>query len=296
MLPARPSDTYKRTSSVKPKVVVTLALVLGACANQIPPIASPTGSYATRSVSAIPISPTSTATLQPTNILHPTSTPANPTSEVSLNNDINPGIPVTGPTNVTVPGSNQPPSSDDGESDKFQNFNIPTGFVIPVTGFPRGMITRERLGAHISADASDLLLVIPSLDLSIPIVGVDLLGATWDISWLWNQAGWLEGTAYPTRNGNSVITAHVTTADGKNGPFAHLKALGIDEYVFIHSSRYRYVYQVISKESVKPDDQSVFSHEVDSLLSLVTCDGYDENTKSYLLRTIVRAKLVDVRR
>ena len=290
MLPSKWFGTLNSFLQVKRWVLIALAAVLiSACGSQIPPIVSPTaggptaGSATQTSQIAFPTF-TATLTPKPTN----TSTPSlEPTEAIA---EIVPFIPVTGPT--------LSPSTD--SNDKFQNFEIPVtgdegGFLIPVTGFPQGVITRQDVDLRPVYDSIDLSLKIPSLEVDIPILGVSYKNGTWDISWLWEQAGWLEGTAYPTRNGNSIVTAHVVTADGKDGPFVHLKALGIGEYVFVNGSGYSNIYQVISNEIVEPNDASVFSHEVDPILTLITCDLYDEETKTYLARVIVRAKRVATR-
>jgi LPXTG-site transpeptidase (sortase) family protein len=138
------------------------------------------------------------------------------------------------------------------------------------------------------------MLEIPALDINIPIFEIPFSNDMWDVSWLWDQAGWLEGSAYPTMDGNSILTAHVVTADGKNGPFAHLKSLTSEDYVFIANSGFRYIYGVDSINLVKPNDISVFSHEEDTWLTLITCDSYDEKTREYLLRVVVRAQLVAI--
>jgi LPXTG-site transpeptidase (sortase) family protein len=105
----------------------------------------------------------------------------------------------------------------------------------------------------------------------------------------------LNGTAYPTWKGNSVLTGHVANADGKPGLFAKLKYLGVGEYIFIYNSGYRYTYKVVSNEYVQPDDAKVVKHEEKSYLTLITCDTYDEKLGTYLRRVAVRAMLVDVR-
>jgi len=295
MLPAGRLLTIDRFSSLRRLAALTLTVVLTACGNQILPTASPT----MENFTAAPTLSVSSATSQPqaTITVTPTLTSTGIPAEGALI------IPVSGPTNAPAgsenpntvgPAADQPPATG-GESDKFQNFQPTNAFLIPVTGYPSGIVTRQKPDLELHNDSSDLSLVIPSLNINIPIVGISLRDKTWDVSWLWDQAGWLEGTAYPTWKGNSVITAHVVTADGKDGPFAQLKVLGMGEYIFVNTSGYRHIYQVISKDSVKPDDTSVFSHEDDSRLTLITCDSYDEATKTYLLRTVVRAKLVDVR-
>ena len=115
------------------------------------------------------------------------------------------------------------------------------------------------------------------------------------MSWLQNAVGWLNGTAYPTRTGNSLLTAHVVNADGKPGVFYRLKSLGIGEYIYIYNAGYRYTYQVVSNTLVQPNDARVMGHQEKSFLTLITCDNYDEKTGTYLNRVAVGAKLVDVR-
>lgn len=168
-------------------------------------------------------------------------------------------------------------------------------FLIPVTGFAPDRVTQLNTEFRPTYASTGLTLAIPVLNLNTSIVGVESKNGNWDVSWLQNQAGWLNGTAYPTRSGNSVITGHVANADGKPGLFAKLKALGVGEYVYVYNAGYRYTYKVVSNEYVKPDDASVMRHEDKSYLTLITCDTYDEKTGTYLRRVAVRAVLVDVR-
>jgi LPXTG-site transpeptidase (sortase) family protein len=105
----------------------------------------------------------------------------------------------------------------------------------------------------------------------------------------------LNGTAYPTWTGNSVLTGHVVNANGKPGIFYKLKDLNPGEYIFVYNLGYRYTYEVVSNMSVQPDDVTVMQHEDKAYLTLITCDAYDEKTSTYLRRTTVRAVLVDVR-
>jgi LPXTG-site transpeptidase (sortase) family protein len=135
---------------------------------------------------------------------------------------------------------------------------------------------------------------IPDLKIATSIVGVNLQNGSWDVSWLQNQIGWLNGTAYPTWNGNSVLTGHVINADGKPGIFNKLKYLKVGEYVFVYDSGYRYIYKVVSNKSVQPNDISVLKHEERAYLTLITCDNFDIKSSTYLNRIAVRAVLVDV--
>jgi LPXTG-site transpeptidase (sortase) family protein len=74
------------------------------------------------------------------------------------------------------------------------------------------------------------------------------------VSWLVDQSGWLEGTAYPTWDGNSVLTAHVVNADGKPGLFSRLNKVQTGDYIFLYQSGYRYTYQIVSNKYVQSND------------------------------------------
>jgi LPXTG-site transpeptidase (sortase) family protein len=168
-------------------------------------------------------------------------------------------------------------------------------FVIPVTGFAPGMITKLDSASRPTYDKTSLAIDIPVIKVNSPIVGVASKDGTWDVSWLQDQVGWLNGTAYPTWKGNSVLTGHVVNADGKAGVFSKLKYLGLGEYIFVYNGGFRYTYQVMSNTYVQPTDSSVMKHEEKPYLTLITCDTYDEATGTYLRRVAVSAALVDVR-
>lgn len=169
------------------------------------------------------------------------------------------------------------------------------GFLIPVTGFAPNIVTKLD-GVHPYYGATAINIEIPVIKVNSSVVGVEIKDGGWDVSWLHDQVGWLNGTAYPTWwKGNSVLTAHVVNADGKPGVFSKLKYLGVGEYIFIYNSSYRYTYKVVSNQYVDPGDITVFQHEDEAYLTLITCDTYDEKSNSYLRRVTVRAKLVDVR-
>ena len=185
-------------------------------------------------------------------------------------------------------------SSDDDNGNVITNIGT-SAPLIPLTGFPPNMYTPLKPILNSPYAVTTLTLEIPVLDVEATIMGVEKKAGRWDVSWLQDQIGWLNGTAYPTLEGNSLLTAHVIKADGKPGPFFHLKRLGVGEYMFVHNGGYRYTYQVVSNTVVQPNDASVFQHEEHSYLTLITCDGYDEATRTFLRRVAVRAKLVDVR-
>ena len=71
--------------------------------------------------------------------------------------------------------------------------------------------------------------------------------------------------------------------------------MGIGEYIFLYNAGYRYTYKVVSNRYVDRGDITVFQHEDQAYLTLITCDTYDEKSDSFLRRVAVRAKLVDAR-
>ena len=135
---------------------------------------------------------------------------------------------------------------------------------------------------------------IPALNINIPILGARLFNGKWDLSWLNNQAAYLDGTAFPTLSGNSVIAGHVVTADGNPGPFTDLHTLRYGDKIILHAWGYKYLYEVREYRLVNPFDQYAFQHEEYSWITLTTCEGYDPAAGSYLWRRIVKAVEIKV--
>jgi LPXTG-site transpeptidase (sortase) family protein len=116
------------------------------------------------------------------------------------------------------------------------------------------------------------------------------------VTWLGASAGWLEGSAYPTRNGNSVLTGHVYDAFGRPGPFAALNTLWWGDPVIIHAGGLEYTYVVRSVQQVgRGDVAAMLKHEDLPWVTLVTCRGFDPASGEYRYRVLVRAVLIDVK-
>ncbi len=175
------------------------------------------------------------------------------------------------------------------------SLSIPTP-PVPETGYAPGMITpiAEQTIEKSYTTLSDMRLEIPALNLNMPIAGIPFDGTNWDLSWLNGQAGYLEGTAFPTHAGNSVITAHVYLPNGRPGPFIDLNKLRFGDQIIIHAFGQKYTYEVRSWSEVTPDDSSIFRHEKYPVITLVTCQDYDVLMNSYSTRYIVRAVQVKV--
>jgi LPXTG-site transpeptidase (sortase) family protein len=170
-----------------------------------------------------------------------------------------------------------------------------SSFLIPVTGFKANVVTDlSNVPNEVYTATGDVTLEVPSLSVKIPIVGVPKKDGTWNVSWLGSQAGWLEGSAFPSWNGNSVLTSHVYLANGLPGPFVNLNKLKFGDKIVVHAYGQKYTFEVQTSTVVEPSDRSVMKHEEKPWLTLVTCKDYDEKTDTYKQRLVVRAVLVSV--
>ena len=169
---------------------------------------------------------------------------------------------------------------------------------LPDTGFTPNRITSlaPQPANHAYSNLGDIWLEIPALKVKTNIVGVPKANNTWDVSWLGKDTGWLNGTAFPSWDGNSVLTAHVTDSNGMPGPFANIKNLKYGNQVIVHLYGQKYIFEVRNTRRVRPNaTQFAFQHLEDhSYLTLITCQGYNPISDSYLFRRIIRAVLVDV--
>jgi uncharacterized repeat protein (TIGR01451 family) len=143
---------------------------------------------------------------------------------------------------------------------------------VPETGFAPDRVTRipsqpEQLSY---AKYGELSIQIPAIEVNSSITGIPLNENGWDVTWLWDQVGYLPG------------------------PFVNLKQLRWGDLVMIDGFGIRYVYEVRDSKLMKPSDQSILRHEEQAWLTLVTCQGYDEGTDTYRWRRVVRAVLIRV--
>jgi len=168
------------------------------------------------------------------------------------------------------------------------------GPLLPGTGFAPNRVTAlpQMPADYAYLSYGELRLEIPKLDVDTSIVGVPRDGDGWDVTWLWDKAGYLGGTAFPTWSGNSVITGHVVLANGLEGPFADLKELEYGDAVIVHGWGEQYIYEIREVDIASPYDPSVLRHEEYPWLTLVTCAGFDEKSDSYRWRVVARAVMV----
>jgi len=168
--------------------------------------------------------------------------------------------------------------------------------LLPSTGFAPGIpsiIPAQPVGSGYRS-YSDLVLEIPSLNIKSEIVGVPLSNGSWDTTWLGGKAGYLDGTAFPSWEGNSVITGHVYGFNGLPGLFVDIGRLKWGSQVIIHAYGQKFTYSVRSVRTVWPDEQSVLAHTEKPWVTLLTCKEYQPLTKTYKMRTAVQAVLIQV--
>lgn len=166
---------------------------------------------------------------------------------------------------------------------------------LPDTGFAPDRVTK--LPAHpanLAYTSTDIILNIPKLGVEMPIVGVPLVAGEWDASWLSNSAGWLEGTTYPTFAGNTVITGHVWDALNQPGAFRDLKNLQYGDQFTITTFGSVYTYEVRDSQRVSPWNMSVLGQSDYDIVTLLTCEDYNDQTGEYRYRRAVTAVLIDI--
>jgi LPXTG-site transpeptidase (sortase) family protein len=166
---------------------------------------------------------------------------------------------------------------------------------LPATGFARDRTTLlAPQSPELAYAPTDLVLEIPGLSIRIPVVGVPKKNGAWNVSWLGSQAGWLQGSAFPSWNGNSLLTSHVYLSNGLPGPFVHLNKLKYGDQIIVHAYGEKYTFAVQTNAVVEPNDVSALKHEEKPWLTLITCQEFDEKTNTYLKRVVVRAVLISV--
>lgn len=174
-------------------------------------------------------------------------------------------------------------------------YTLPEDQMLPRTGFAPDQVTSlpvQPAGAYV--EEPGMMIEIPALGLKTQVVGIPAADDGWDVSWLGDRLGYLEGTAFPTWAGNSVITGHVFDADGKPGPLVNLSGLKWGDRIIIHAFGQRYIYEVRQVFITGSYDRKVFAHQDMPWLTLLTCKQYNEKEGNYESRVVVQAVQVKV--
>ncbi len=101
--------------------------------------------------------------------------------------------------------------------------------LIPVTGFAPNKVTilPKQPVDKAYKSLGEIRIEIPTLGINFPIVGVMFDKNNWDLTWLKDSVAYLDGSAYPTLAGNTVLTAHVRDANKKSWSFLGYQGIAV---------------------------------------------------------------------
>ncbi len=137
-------------------------------------------------------------------------------------------------------------------------------------------------------------IVVPSLGIDHPIVGIDAPGGVLTPPSDPQVLGWWQSGAQPgARRGSALVTGHTVSSGG--GAFDDLETLRRGDRVSIGTSNGSIDYRVTGariyrKASLAEHAQRVFSQDVPGRLVLITCE--DWNGSVYLSNAVVIARPV----
>ena len=131
-------------------------------------------------------------------------------------------------------------------------------------------------------------LVIPAMDLDIPVIISPIENQTWKVDHLGTDfVGHLEGTASPGASSNVVLAGHVTIARNVYGPFAGLGGLEPGDPIILYTSDQSYTYVVDYRQLVDRTDVEVAFPTDAGRVTLITCSNWSDELGAYEERLIV---------
>jgi LPXTG-site transpeptidase (sortase) family protein len=170
---------------------------------------------------------------------------------------------------------------------------LPSATPLPPTAEATAPLPTPTLGGTPQAR---LRIVAPKAALSTTITRLYFTadGSNWDLTYLDNFAGHLEGTPDIGQGGNFVLAGHVELKDGIPGPFVNVHKLTVGDDIMIYSETpdkpYLVRYRVTDVKSVEPNAIDVIRNRGYEELTLITCSDWDQQKGEYLTRVIVHAK------
>jgi sortase A len=100
-------------------------------------------------------------------------------------------------------------------------------------------------------------------------------------------------TSWPGLGSNTAMAGHVTLRNGADGPFRYLETLKNGDKLIVFTEQNMYTYQVQELKVVDDSAMSVVQPSENSILTLITCTGWDNDLGHYIKRLVVFAGLVD---
>jgi len=130
----------------------------------------------------------------------------------------------------------------------------------------------EEKKATAKAQQSPNRIVIPSLNINLPVKEAKIVSGFWEV--FPDSAGFGLGSAYPDETGNTVIFAHA-----RQGLFLPLKEIKTGESVLVLTADAWYSYTVAEIKEVLPSQTEVIGPTDSSILTLYTCSGYADSKR-----------------
>lgn len=112
-------------------------------------------------------------------------------------------------------------------------------------------------------------IIIPSLNIDLPIVGAPIIDGFWQTST--DSASFGLGSAYPGKAGNTVVFAHAL-----ENLFASLGYIQPEASIYLLTKNKWFNYKVKSVKTVLPTEIEVIAPTNDKTLTLYTCAGYGD--------------------
>lgn len=164
---------------------------------------------------------------------------------------------------------------------------------LPPTGFSaHNQTVLPQQPASVVYRPTGFVLDIPTLNIQTEIVGVPRSESGWEVAWLGNRAGLLEGSALPGR-GESYLSGHNHLNDLEAGPFLFLSTLEENDRIFVRNASGKLLeFSVYANELYGSDAMRTIQEKgmdyPDSLI-LVTCEN-ESIEGGYLDRRVVFAR------
>ncbi len=136
-------------------------------------------------------------------------------------------------------------------------------------------------------------LIIPRLDLYLPVGSVPIRSGVWDTNDLGDRIGLLPTIGQkPHDQYGMVIGGHVTLSATQAGPFLQLSRLETGDVAIYRWKGVDYVYVLNSANSVDPSSVESLYVKDGANLILITCGTWDANQRVFAERLLTNFRLV----
>ncbi len=139
----------------------------------------------------------------------------------------------------------------------------------------------ETFNSTPTVEKNPIRILIPSLQIDLPIQPSRLVGGYWEVSE--KTASFGLGSAPPGNIGNTVIFAHA-----REGLFLPLKKITFGKDIYVLSPDQWYQYRVDEIREVLPTDVYVVQKTIDNRLTLFTCSGFLDSKRLVVIAKPVK--------